>query len=301
MSPLLYIWVLPLFVSLYLQVLLDPKTSLNETWLIIGMVVTGVVSLIAARIGFTAMFNHEERMTTRLSRYAMDGLLSHSHAFFSNTKVGSLAGDLNSFSRSYLSLLDTIFLQASSIVVNFLASLVIIAIVAPIMLPIMILLTISVVVLAIRSYSRRNELRTMRKEMQSKLMGLFGDIIGNQTLVRMFGRKEHELGEIVRQREKIEAIAKKEIVILENGAELRLGVLIGFQVITLVLCGWLLRHDMLSIAGLVFIVTYLGRITGSLFAINSAIRTAEQAFLDAAKITEILSAPVGVEIGRAHV
>ncbi len=292
---LLYLVILPLLISLYVQSLLEHNfNTAHQTWLIVGMVLTGVGSLLAARIGFTAMFNHEEAMTTKLSEYAMRGLLSQSHTFFANSKVGALAGDVNTFSRSYLSLLDTFFLQASSIFVNFIASLIVVAFVAPIMLPMLATLTIVVVGLALRSYNRRSPLRNQRKELQSKLMGTFGDIIGNQTLVRMFGRKDTEIQSVIEQRRQIEAIAKQEIYILENGAELRLGVLIAFQIAVLFMCGWLLSDNLLTIAGLVFIVTYLGRVTGSLFAINGVVRTTEQAFLDASKITDILSRSVEI-------
>jgi len=276
---LLYLVILPLFISLYVQSLLEHSFNTPyqlwliigipyQLWLIIGMAVAGIGSLIAARIGFIAMFNHEEAMTTKLSEHAMRGLLSQSHTFFANSKVGALAGDVNTFSRSYLSLLDTVFLQASSIVVNFVASLIVVAFIAPIMLPVMIVLTYFVIALALRSYNRRSPLRNERKELQSKLMGTFGDIIGNQTLVRMFGRKDTEIHSVLEQRKKIEKIATEEIRILENGAELRLGVLVAFQIVVLVLCGWLLSIDMLTIAGLIFIVTYLGRVTGSLFALS---------------------------------
>jgi ATP-binding cassette subfamily B protein len=54
-------------------------------------------------------------------------------------------------------------------------------------------------------------------------------------------------------------------------------------------CIWLYTTDGISIAGLIFAVTYFGRLTGSLFDISPIIRGVEQAFLDAADITEVLS------------
>lgn len=45
---------------------------------------------------------------------------------------------------------------------------------------------------------------------------------------------------------------------------------------------------MLSVAALIFIVTYLGRVTGSMFAINGIVRGVETALLDASKVTDIL-------------
>ena len=54
------------------------------------------------------------------------------------------------------------------------------------------------------------------------------------------------------------------------------------------ICIWLYTHDNVSIAALIFAVTYLGRLTGSLFDISPIIRGTEQAFLDAADITDII-------------
>ncbi|MBP9667384.1 ABC transporter ATP-binding protein [Candidatus Saccharibacteria bacterium] len=287
---LFYVVLLPLLLSLYTQNLLEHSpNSTYQWWLIAGMVGVGIGALVCSRFGFIALFNHQERMTTHLTEYAANGLLSHSYAFFTKNKVGALAGEVNTFSRSYLSLMDTIFLQASSVVINFIASIIIVACIAPLMLPAIIGMTFVVIYLALRSYLKRSPYRTKRKELQSQLMGSIGDVIGNQTLVRMFGRRHHEVETLITQRRAIEKVASEEIKILEDGAELRLGFLIAAQIATLSLCGWLYSNNLLGIAALVFILTYLGRVTSGLFAINSTVRMAEQAFLDASKVTEILS------------
>lgn len=265
-----------------------------------GMVFISITAIIVGHIGYIALFKHEESMTTKLTKRALDGLLRHSQSFFSNSKVGALAGDVNTFSRSYMSISDIIALQSTSIVVNYIASLIIVAFIAPIMLPALILLTGFIIYDALRSYSARAEHRNLRKELQSKLFGNFADILGNQTLVRMFGTAHKEVKKTVDERRYIESIANKEIDILQRGAETRMGVLFTFQILTLFLCLILISRDALSIAALIFIITYLGRVTGSLFAINGIIRGLEQAFLDAAKITEILDkAPEIVDKPRA--
>jgi ATP-binding cassette subfamily B protein len=57
---------------------------------------------------------------------------------------------------------------------------------------------------------------------------------------------------------------------------------------------------MLSLAALIFTVTYLGRLASSLFEITPIIRNLEQAFIDAADITEILDVTAEVkDIPRA--
>lgn len=299
LQQLTYMVLLPFLISIYVQILItEPHNTRMQLWLVAGMIILGILSVISSRIGFFALFNHQERMTTKLSEYAVNKTLSHSQSFFSNSKVGALAGDINSFSRSYIGLLDTIFLQASGVVVNFLCSLLIVAFIAPIMLPALLILTLSVVGMALYSYNKRGDLRAERKELQSELMGMFGDVIGNQTLVRMFSRQKGEVARITQKRHEIEKVARKEIVILENSAELRVGVLVAFQIIVLVLCSMLISNNLLEIGALVFIVTYLGRVTGNLFAINSIVRMIEQAFLDAAKVTDILSNDIEVSDTR---
>ncbi len=287
---LLYIVLLPLLISFFIQSLIAEPHNVTTPLVYIGiMVVVSIAAIIAGHIGFIALFNHEERMTTKLTERSLRGLLAHSHSFFANSKVGSLAGDVNTFSRSYMGVMDTMALQASSIAVNFTVSLVIVAIIAPIVLPALLLLTGFIVYDALRSYSQRAEHRNKRKELQSRLFGNFADVLGNQTLVRMFGRGKTEISRIVSQRKRIETIAKKEVAILQRGAETRMAVLFVFQIFTLLLCLFLVSRDMVSIAALVFIVTYLGRVTGSMFAINGIVRNTEQALLDASKVTDILS------------
>ena len=156
------------------------------------------------------------------------------------------------------------------------------------MLPILLVLTAVIIADSIHSYIQRSEYRNKRKEMQSKLFGNIADILGNQTLVRMFGRSRGEIENIVTERQAIEVVAAKEIALLQHGAERRMGILFAFQILTLGFCLAMAANSLISIAALIFIITYLGRITGSMFQINSIIRSIEQAFLDASKVTEIL-------------
>lgn len=295
LSHFLYIVLLPLLISFIVQSLIEqPHDIVTPLWLVGAIVVSGVVSLFIQHRAFISFFNHEEKMTTRLAERAMNGLLKHSHLFFSNQKVGSLAGDVNTFSRSYLTLMDTIFLQASNIVVSFVTSLIIIAFIAPLLLIPLLLLTIFILAESVLSLQRRAVYRNKRKEMQSKLFGSIADILGNQTLVRIFGRQEKEVNTIVQERQAIESVAREEIDILQRSAEVRTGGLYIFQVLTMLVAVYLVSQDLVSIAALVFTVTYLGRVTGAMFNINSIIRTSEQAFLDASKVTEILSNEIEV-------
>ena len=288
-SHFLYLVLLPLIVSIIVQLLIEHPYDITLALQLVGvMAIIGVTSIIIQHKAFIAFFNHEEVMTTRLTERALRGLLAHSQQFFANQKVGSLAGDVNTFSRSYLSIMDTIMLQTSNIFVSLVASLIVIGFMAPILLIPTLLLTAIILAESTIALNRRAVYRNQRKELQSKLFGTFADIIGNQTLVRMFGRSENEIATTVRERKAIEKVAEKEINAIQISAELRMAILIGFQIITMLVAVYLAANGLVSIAALIFTVTYLSRIAGVMYNINSITRNIEQAFLDASKVTEIL-------------
>lgn len=294
-SHFLYLVLLPLLISYLMQSLIEnPHNITTPSFLLVAIVVNGVATVIIQHFAFTAFYKHEERVTTRLTRRAVDDLLKHSSGFFANQKVGSLAGDVNTFSRSYLVLMDTFFLQISSLVVSIVVSLVILAIISPILLIPLLLLTIAIFWEIFYSLQERSIYRNKRKELQSNLFGTIADILGNQTLVRMFGRSKYETARIMHDRQAIEAVAHKEIHIQQRSAEVRMVTLYIFQILTLAVSIYLVTHSMVSIAALVFTVTYLSKISQAMYSVGNIVRTVEQAFLDASKITELLFQAVEV-------
>lgn len=292
LSHFIYIVLLPLLISFIVQSLIEnPHNIETPLWLIGGIAISGVISLIIQHTAFISLFRFEESMTTKLLNRALDGLLQHSQGFFSNQKVGSLAGDVNTFSRSFLTLSDNLFLQASPIIVSFVTSLVIIGFIAPILLIPLLLLTGFIIGECLVSLQERSTYRNRRKEMQSTLFGSVADILGNQMLVRLFGTQSNETNSVFKERLAIEDVASKEIAFVQRSAERRQSGLYLFQILTMVVATFLVAKGMVSVAALVFTVTYLGRVTGAMYSINSIVRATEQAFLDASKITEILSIP----------
>jgi len=287
---------LPLLFSLIIQALiLNPSDWQHPAWLLAGAFVASVLSLFSAYYGFEKLFNREEAMRTSLMKRASEYLMGHSDQFFANRKVGSLAGDVTTFSNSIMTFLDIIFLQASGIIVNFLASLIIIGFMSPILLIPLGLSTGFLVWRSILAVAARGPLRHERKTLTSQLNGTVADILGNLQIVRYFAMDEQEVRRIVTDRNKIEEVARREIDVIQRETLMRQSTLFLFQILTMAVCIWLFTTGNVSIAALVFAVTYLGRLTNSLFEITPIIRGIEQAFLDAANITEILEQDHGVK------
>ena len=292
---LLYVVTLPLLFSLVIQSLITSPGDWSKPLTLLGVAtVVSILALITATIGFRRLFNHEEKMQTTLLMTAMSGLSAHSDHFFANRKVGSIAGDVTKFSHSIVSFLDIIFIQAVGIFVNFVMSLVVIAFLSPVLLIPLGTITALIVWMSLSGTQRRAPIRHERKVLTSKLNGTIADILGNQQLVRFFATEKRELTQVMNERNTIENVAHKEITIIENESFKRQAILFAFQIITMAVCVWLYINDNISIAALIFAVTYMGRLTSSLFDISPIIRGLEQAFLDASEITEILDEPTEV-------
>ena len=292
---LLYIVILPLIFSFILQSMItNPHDWHHPLMLILLSVVVAIVALISSFIGFNKLFHHEEKTSTVLMKLAMDKLVQHSDQFFANNKVGALAGDVSLFSRSVVAFLDTIFLAAMSVIVNFTASLIIIAFLSPALLIPFSIVTVFLVFHSIRSITNRGDLRKDRKERMSHLTGTIADILGNHQIVRFFAGNTAEIKRIAGERTAIEAVSSKEIAVIQREAFVRQSVLFGLQIVTLALAVYLFSNGIVTIAALIFAVTYMGRLTGSLFEIGSIVRNIEQAFLDASKVTSILGEPLEV-------
>jgi ATP-binding cassette subfamily B protein len=286
---LAFMVILPLLFSLIIQSLTLDQHNWQYPTLLLGFAaIASAVSMAFSHVGFDKLFRHQEAMRTRLTERAMNALVHHSDQFFANRKVGALAGDVNTFSHSIITLLDIVFINASGLIVNFVFSLIVVAFVSPALLLPLAAATVLLIWRSIVGVNARSTYRNKRKILSSQLNGTIADILGNNQVVRYFSGSKREVRRIVRDRRDIESIAHKEISIVQREMLTRQGVLMGFQLITIAACIWLFTNGMASIAALVFAVTYLGRLTGAMFQISPIIRNIEQMFIDSANITEIL-------------
>lgn len=292
---LLRLVVIPLLISFVIQALItDPTNTTTPLWLIAGIAAAMITSTLLNDKGYSALFKHEEKVQTRLLQDGLRRLMNQSYQFFTEQKVGTLSGDLMNYSRAYVGVMDNYFLNTNHLIVSFFVSLIVIAFLAPILLIPTVIITVILIGLNIKNVRARAPYRNKRKELTSRLAGSIADVMGNQLLVRVFASENRESKQIVTDRREIEAIANKEIDIVERESLIRQSFLYGFQLITLLLFVWLSARGLVSIAGLVFTFTYLNRSTDAIFGISTIIRQFEQAFLDAAPMVRILNLPLSV-------
>lgn len=286
---------IPLAISFIIQALIkNPQDIMTPLWLTGLTAIFMITSTILNDKGYTALFRHQERTQTRLLQIGLENIMNRSYDFFANQKVGTLAGDLMNYSRSYTAMTDNYFLNTNHLVISFVVSLVVIGFLAPILLIPSTIITALLIGLNVRNVKKRAPYRNKRKKLTSQLAGSLADIMGNQLLVRVFASEERESTATMRDRIAIEKVARKEIDIIERESMIRQTFLYTFQVITILLFIWLAANELVSIAGLVFTFTYLSRSTDAIFGISSIVRQYEAAFLDAAPIVKILKEPLTV-------
>lgn len=288
LSHLIRFVIIPLLMSFIIQALLTGAPVIHIAYLIGGIALSAIVTIVCNDKGFTALFKHEEDVHDRLLTRSTTHLLNHSYQFFSDQRVGTLAGDAMGFARSYQVLFDVYFFNTNHLVIGFLASLVVIAFMSPILLIPLVIITAGLVLLNIRNVKQRAPYRNERKARTSRLSGIVADIMGNQILTRVFARESYEANIVSNERRKIHQIALKEIAIIERESLYRQVMVYGFQLITLIVAVWLYANNSVSIAALIFTITYLMRVADSIFGISSIIRQYEQAFLDASPMMKIL-------------
>lgn len=288
-SHLLRFVLTPLMISLIIQSLIQHPENYKLPLVYIAITAASMtISTFFNNKGYTALFKHEEIAQTRLLRMGMQDLMNRSYQFFTEQKVGTLAGDLMNFSRSYTLMVDNYFLNANHLIISFLFGLIVIAILSPLLLLPTIFISFLLIALNVKNIKARAPYRNKRKELTSKLAGSIADIMGNQLLVRIFATEAKESRNIGLERTEIEGVAFKEIDIIERESLVRQVYLYGFQIVTLLLFVWLSTRGSASIAGIIFTFTYINRSTDAIFGISSIIRQFEQAFLDAAPMTKIL-------------
>ena len=294
-SHLLRFVVTPLLISFVIQSLIKhPHDYLTPLWLIGATTACMVVSTLANDKGYTILFNMDEEIQSRLLKRGLRGLMNQSYQFFTEQKVGTLAGDLTNFAKSYVSLTDTYFLSTNHLIISFVCGLMVIGVLAPILLIPTVAISVILISLNVKNVRARAPYRNKRKQLTSELAGSVADIMGNQLLVRIFASEGRETKRIARDRQVIEGVARKEIEIIERESMHRQTVLYAFQLFTLLLFVWLSAHDLVSIAGVIFTFTYLNRSTDAIFGISAIMRQYEQAFLDAAPMVQILQLPLTV-------
>lgn len=257
--------------------------------------VIGLIGAAANLIGFQAMVRHEGKVIASLREQTFIQLINKDNRFFVNQKIGAMTSRYIDFVRAEVGLQDLFIIRSlgfilsvgSGIIILLTQSWVVAAIVA---------LLITLLALQIRwSAKKRAPWRHERKTLVAEIHGKVADTLTNNAIVKAFAGEKREISQLQEQTRRFEDIYKKDIGFVATEGSLRVALMVIIQVIAIVVAIRMVQDDSITLATAIFMLAYLQRIGSQLFSLGEIINGYDQAFLDAAPMTEMLNESIAIK------
>ncbi|MEJ0002083.1 MAG: ABC transporter ATP-binding protein [bacterium] len=272
--------------------IIDAITGTNGAERILYLVLTlcavQVVAQVCFRIGELYTCKFELRHMKILRNAVLTHLLRHSSAFFAGRQTGAIVTKQKRFVSSAEALFDLVVDQYVILVVQVVG---IVAVLCFISLPIAfgmlvwMLLYFGYIALFLK---KRMRLDTEAAEQDSRVTGMFADIIGNISIVKMFGTSRRE-----RKRFEEATVRQHNAIQLSWNFAIRQSLIHGFLSILLTAGGisagvFLWTKNMLTPGELVLISMYTAQFSNCLGNFSKSVRKYIQAVADAQEMLEII-------------
>lgn len=269
-------------------------TTHNQAAVTYNLTVAGTIGAIGFCInfiGFQMLVRHEAAIRAALSDSVFDKLINKDMRFFVNEKVGGLTSRYIDFIRSHITLQDLLIIRTLGFTISVSTGLIIVAF-QSLLLAGVILLLITFILLQVRwSIKKRAPLRMIRKKMTGEIHGQVADALTNNLVVKTFAGERHEIKQLAKKNEKFRDIYVKDIGFLTKEGSFRVLIMMITQFVALSTCAALVFAGKMDIAIAVFVLTYLQRIASQLFMLGEMLNGYDQALLEAAPMTEMLTKP----------
>lgn len=271
------------------------------------LVTAGIIGIFGVGsniIGFQSLLRHEGRVRTRIYNTVFSTLLNKDLQFFVNEKVGALTSRFIDFARAHITLQDLLIIRTLGFTLSVVVGMTIVATHAPLLAIILAVLFVIVVVL-IKVFTKiRAPYRHERKKLIGEIHGEVADSITNSLMVKTFAQEKHEISHLNKQLARLEHIYIKDISIFGIDGSLRTLVMIITQVTGISIAAWMVINGQLALAIAIFSLTYLQRIASQIFSLGELLNGYDEALLQAAPMSDILTRPIDVldkKSAKAHV
>jgi ABC-type multidrug transport system fused ATPase/permease subunit len=287
LSALLVDTLLPYFFSQVIGGLSHRSQDEVTTFLFIASGV-GLAGVTANVIGFRALILHEGHVRAALSNATFARLINKDMRFFVNEKVGGLTSRYIDFIRSHVALQDLLIIRTLGFIISVGTGLAIVAMQSLLLAGVILLLIIILIIQVRWSIKKRTPHRMARKKLTGEIHGQIADALTNNLVVKTFAGEKHETAELAKKNDAFLSAFLKDFLFLTAEGSARVFAMTLTQIIALSLCATLIFNGRMDVATAVFIVTYLQRISSQLFTLGEMLNGYDQAFLEAAPMTEIL-------------
>ncbi len=257
-----------------------------------GMIWATIVGLGGALInfiGFQALSHHEANVRASLSDATFDRLIHKDVQFFVNEKVGALTSRYIDFIRSHVDIQDLLIIRTLGFILSVGIGLIIVSTKSWLMAIVLVVIIIILVLEVKWSIKKRKPLRHARKELTGEIHGNVADAFTNSLIVKTFASENEECENISEKNILFRKVFIKDIGFLSAEGSVRLLLMIVVQIVAIGLCAYLVLQNQIEIAIVIFILTYLQRITSQVFELGTILNGYDQALLEAAPMSDMLA------------
>ncbi|PKL31319.1 ABC transporter ATP-binding protein [Candidatus Saccharibacteria bacterium HGW-Saccharibacteria-1] len=278
---------LPYFLSLSIGGLTDKYQPAiwNNLWIAIAI---GAIGAILNYIGFQALTIHEAKNRASLSDDTFSELLNKDVGFFVNEKVGALTSRFIDFCRSEVTLQDLLIMKTLGFILSIAIGLIIVAMQSWILAVVMTLLMACMIIEVKWSIKKRAGPRHKRKALNGEINGLIADAFTNNLIVKTFANENREIKILSKKNKDFKELFIKDIGFLATEGSIRNTLMVVIQIISIIICAYMVFNGKMEIAMAIFVLTYLQRVAAQIFELGSMLNGYDQALLEAAPMSEML-------------
>lgn len=293
LTALLLDTLLPYFFSLIVGALARGDSAGVTHNLIIACGV-GAVGVLTNFIGFQALIRHEARVRTGLYDATFSTLLAKDMQFFANQKVGALTSRFIDFTRAHVTIQDLIIVRTAGFLLSVCVGLALVASSAPLLALLLAVLMILVVIQVKVSVKIRAPYRHERKKLIGDIHGTIADCLTNNLIIKTFAGSRSEMRNLQRDTKRYEHLFIKDLGIFGIDGTLRVLAMTIMQLGGIAICAYLVLHDKLEVATVVFVLAYMQRLSSQIFSLGEMLNGYDQAFLEAGPMSDVLSSPTAL-------
>lgn len=282
------------FFSQSIGQLLTNNTELVVQYLIIASLV-GLLGFGLNFIGFRALVHHESKVITILRNSVFEKLINKDFRFFVDEKIGALTSKYIDFVRSLFALETLLIIRTVGLILSLVVGLILIGLQSWIISGVLLVLMVAILIEVRWSLKVREPYRQARKELRSEIHGKVADCLTNNMAVKTFVGEGREIKETARLGAKFTDAYFKDMGFLGTEGSFRILSLIVVQVIAISISASLVIQGEVSVATVIFSLTYLQLVGSQIFSVGELLNGYEDALLDAAPLTDILNVETKVK------
>lgn len=273
-----------------LQNIVDGMITRQGSIFLLGgfFIVLLVLKELFFRTGDFIMAWYDSGQIVRLRNVGLSALLKHSSTFFGNNFTGALIAKHRRFVTSGESIVDEFIYQWLVVIVQVVGTIIVCAQISPYLslgYGFWIAVCVTIILLTFR---KRMSLDEKDASTESKVTGRFADIIGNISIVKLFGATSREITdfETINQEQ---YVAHMRTWRYANMQATIMGICTTCLYVTTLLIGiWLWNQGKFTPGNFVLVMTYSGFISESLWIINRSVRKLSKSMADAKEMSQII-------------